>query len=104
MGNFHVEIGRELYQYIYSYIHTYFYIIYMEKAVWSIDGLILTTEDRNTHRKNSPNITLSITTPTWIELRSNPILRSEGPATGRLNMAGPCAGFSKRDWDYFTLS
>jgi hypothetical protein len=45
----------------------------------------LTGENRSTREKTCPSATLSTTNPTWTDLRSNPGLRGEKPATNRLS-------------------
>jgi hypothetical protein len=45
----------------------------------------LTEENRSTRGKACPSATLSTTNPTWTDLRSNPGLRGERPATNCLS-------------------
>jgi hypothetical protein len=42
-------------------------------------------KNEGTRRKSSPSATLSITNPIWTDPELNPSLRSERPATKRLN-------------------
>jgi hypothetical protein len=46
--------------------------------------MILTEETRNTWRKSCPNVNLSATKFTWIDLGLNPFFRGEKSATNRL--------------------
>jgi len=60
--------------------------------------------DTDSWRNNSPSANLSIKNPAWFELEWNLTLRNEGSVTNRLNLLGQGAGFSERDYCYFTLS
>ena len=52
----------------------------MNECVWSIWGMILTGENRNTWRNICPIVTWSTTNSTWNDLGIKPGLRGERPA------------------------
>jgi hypothetical protein len=60
------------------------YIATVTDGIWSNGGMILAGENRSTRGDTSHSANLFTRNPTWTDVRSNPILRGEWPATNGL--------------------